>query len=691
MPAPLWNFSPVFANARLWEARTAHGARLSAALTGILVASTLGLINAPPLSAAPATSALPCGEVNVIGLAGSGELDPGAGKAGTDHLGQVVTDFSNKLEDSYAGTGITYTRHGIAYRAISAADTTNFRSLRDDPRAYDNSKLDGQVKLQTYVNRLAVDCPDGVMVLAGYSQGAQAVVDAYALLGPLQNRVAGIALFGDPLFNPGLSPMDQGSFLPPGHGLFGTRPDPGQAFQAKTRSFCLFGDPICNSPTTIPETLACVLSVGYKNIALCEEAAALVECDAELKSKISGICQHYKYRLGSTADAARFIRNTVPPLDHIAVSPGSASIKLGSSQSYAVQGFDVRNHSLGDVTLSTTFTMSPEGYCVMAVCTPTAAGVHTVTGVSAGKTSAVTLSVDYTRQGAGDVVYTIRESDGRSTIWIRHAADGSSEPLTHQDARSPDVSPDGTKIAYIAPDSNPDTPTYITWVMNTDGTDPAPLDSQTSTTDQYSDNSPRWSPDGRQISIGRSYAFNQGGLNGNGFNDVFILNASSGAESIVSADHQSSGPASWSPDGKRLAYYSIPSGVTIADKDGSNIRALDTTEPRQFNPEWAPTGDRIYVDTDVAGLRFFSSSDGFTSSISIPSQSLMPGVPFRDYYPRVSTDGSTIVFAGFDRCPDLTKGCEGVFNLYSVSSTPGGIPTLITSTAGGFEPSVVKP
>src|SRR5204862_389800 len=86
--------------------------------------------------------------------------------------------------------------------------------------------------------------------------------------------------------------------------------------------------------------------------------------------------------------------NAPPPaLDHIVISPASATIAAGGSQAYTAQGFDASNNSLGDVTASTVFSIAPNGSCSANTCTASVAGGHTVTGNDSGKTSTATLSV----------------------------------------------------------------------------------------------------------------------------------------------------------------------------------------------------------------------------------------------------------------------------------------------------------
>jgi hypothetical protein len=81
------------------------------------------------------------------------------------------------------------------------------------------------------------------------------------------------------------------------------------------------------------------------------------------------------------------------PLDHIAITPADSSIGSGGAEIYSVQGFDAANNSLGDVTATTAFAISPNGSCSGPVCTATSLGVHTVTATNAGKHATATLTV----------------------------------------------------------------------------------------------------------------------------------------------------------------------------------------------------------------------------------------------------------------------------------------------------------
>jgi parallel beta-helix repeat protein len=131
---------------------------------------------------------------------------------------------------------------------------------------------------------------------------------------------------------------------------------------------------------------------------------------------------------GKTGTASLSV--TAAGLDHIVISPASATISVGSSQAYTAQGFDSSNNSLGDVTASTSFSITPDGSCTGATCTASAAGAHTVTGNDAGKTSTASLNVSFVRNsgfesdlsgwntsGSGTGVTLTRVAGGHTGSW----------------------------------------------------------------------------------------------------------------------------------------------------------------------------------------------------------------------------------------------------------------------------------
>jgi hypothetical protein len=140
--------------------------------------------------------------------------------------------------------------------------------------------------------------------------------------------------------------------------------------------------------------------------------------------------------LGATGTASLQVSGGA--LDHITLSPASATIASGGSQSFAATGFDAAGNSLGDVTGSTTFTIAPNGSCSANACTASTGGVHTVTGNDGGKTSTASLNVDFVKNagfetdlsgwntsGSGTGVTLTRVAGGHSGGFAAQLANGS--------------------------------------------------------------------------------------------------------------------------------------------------------------------------------------------------------------------------------------------------------------------------
>lgn len=88
----------------------------------------------------------------------------------------------------------------------------------------------------------------------------------------------------------------------------------------------------------------------------------------------------------------------IDTLDHIVVSPASATIAAGASQSFTANGFDAGNGPVGDRTADTAFTISPSGgatgaSCTGNACTARQAGTYTITATDGGRTATATMRV----------------------------------------------------------------------------------------------------------------------------------------------------------------------------------------------------------------------------------------------------------------------------------------------------------
>jgi sugar lactone lactonase YvrE len=81
------------------------------------------------------------------------------------------------------------------------------------------------------------------------------------------------------------------------------------------------------------------------------------------------------------------------PLASLTLSPASATIMSGGSQTYAAQGFDAYGDALGNITSITRFDISPDGRCTAATCTAAVPGPHTGPGTSRKTSTTAALAV----------------------------------------------------------------------------------------------------------------------------------------------------------------------------------------------------------------------------------------------------------------------------------------------------------
>ncbi len=219
--------------------------------------------SAPPSSAtpsSPSTTKPPgykCGTVKFFGLRGSGEK-PWQGEG----MGDTVDTDKNAMARSIPGLRF----EAVDYPAIDV--------LWWDPAYpanYVSSEWAGRDSLLKSVRNFLQFCPTTYAVIAGYSQGAQAAGDAYALFTDEERKhIAAVVEFGDPVFNPDKSQnlVNVGTYSRQLSGILlqtGYDPQtiPGK-WQARVRSYCVKGDPVCNyQKRDIPPCIASLPACGH--------------------------------------------------------------------------------------------------------------------------------------------------------------------------------------------------------------------------------------------------------------------------------------------------------------------------------------------------------------------------------------------------------------------------------------------
>lgn len=182
--------------------------RSLARIVGVSAVTAWAALSAP--FAAPVASADPCTDVAVVFARGTHQ-EPGLANVGQAFVDSLTAQLGGRSISAYA----------VNYPA------------NDD---YHNSATAGANDASAHIQDVAASCPNTKMVLGGYSQGSTVIdLASQTLPGPAADRVAAVALFGEP--TSGFSSM-----------LWGGQPLPtiSPALVGKTISLCAPDDPICS-------------------------------------------------------------------------------------------------------------------------------------------------------------------------------------------------------------------------------------------------------------------------------------------------------------------------------------------------------------------------------------------------------------------------------------------------------------
>jgi Tol biopolymer transport system component len=276
------------------------------------------------------------------------------------------------------------------------------------------------------------------------------------------------------------------------------------------------------------------------------------------------------------------------------------------------------------------------------------------------------------------LIYAARTSPSGPFRLFLAKADGSGRvQLTAQAAgvadRSPVVSPDGTRIAFV---SDRDGGFPELYLMDLNGSGVSRL-----TDNAFVDGNPSWTPDGARLVFERCCA--------NGTSDLVSIDVATRVETSLTATttHQEFDPVV-SPDGTRVAYVAFEVGVGNVDvwvmnADGSSPTRLTQDAAPDLSPDWQPLP--VCTLRGSGAIDDLRGTDGNDVLCALGGDDLVRGGLGHDL---ILGGKGADVLEGQDG-PDLIFGEGGDDTLgggagYDVLDGAGGTDTCVRGADGAF-------
>lgn len=179
-----------------------------------------------------------------------------------------------------------------------------------------------------------------------------------------------------------------------------------------------------------------------------------------------------------------------------------------------------------------------------------------------------------------------------------------------------------------------------------------------------------WSPDGRQL----AYSFIGGP------ESIYLISPDGSGHTPLVVREQRDFRPEWSPDGSHLVFTSVVDGGHVlmrVDLDGSDLKPLSTVEAAAGDPDYSPDGSRLVHHADEPRPR-----DLWILDLESGTSTALTETPdFQETSPRWAPDGRRVVFVG----TEAKDGAEG--DIWTLDTVSGARRNLTSSPKiGEFHP-----